>query len=114
MAAAAEFVEALLRAEGWSETDTTRVVLATSEAAANAVEHASGDELTVCCRVVDAVAVVSVVDGGPGPDPSALERATLPSDPLATSGRGLHILRQLSDAASVEDGKLELRFRPRS
>lgn len=114
MAEAAEFVEALLRAEEWSDADTTRVVLATSEAAANAVEHAGGDELTVGCRLGDAVAVVSIVDGGPGPDPAALERATLPSDPMATSGRGLHILRQLSDAASVRDGTLELRFRTRS
>lgn len=113
MAAAADFVEAQFRNGGWAESDVTRAVLATSEAAANAVEHACGGAFTVGYCQSGSEALVSVEDEGEGPDPAALYGSALPPDPLATSGRGLHIIRQLSDDAAVADGRLLMRFRPR-
>lgn len=113
MAAASDFVERHLGPARWTDADVTRVVLATLEAAANAVEHAGGSSITVGCRVSPGEAVVCVSDEGPGPGAAALHVAGLPSDPLATSGRGLHILRQLSDEAEVVGGALVLRFWPR-
>lgn len=116
MATAADFVEALVEAEGWPERDVTRVVLATSEAVANAVEHGGGVQgepsFTLSCTASAGAAEVTVHDGGPGPAPALLRTATLPEEALATGGRGLSIMRQLADEVAVVDGRVRLRFKP--
>ena len=113
MAAAVGFVEAAARRAGWPEAEVSRLALAASEAAANAVEHGPDGAPTfmVGCRLDPDGALVTVSDGGPGPDGAALRTARLPESVFATGGRGLHIMRQLADAVDVEGGEVRLRFR---
>ena len=115
MAAAVGLVEDAARRAGWPEAEVSRLALATSEAAANAVEHGGGEgaapTFTVGCRLDADGATVTVADGGPGPDRAALRSARLPASPFATGGRGLHIMRQLADDVDVEGGAVRLRFR---
>ncbi len=114
MARAVDFVEGEARRVGWAEADRSRLALATAEAAANAVKHGGGAEgaptFTVRCRVDADGAVVTVLDGGPGPAPEAVQTARLPESVFATGGRGLHIMRQLADRVDVEGGAVRLRF----
>ena len=43
----------------------------------------------------------------------AIERASLPVDPLSTGGRGLFLIREMSDSIGMDDGVLEVWVRPR-
>ena len=109
VASAVEFVEAEAARAGWSTVETTRAVLALSEAVGNAVEHGGGD-LRVRCRSSPAALRLEVVDGGSGPSPRQLDRAALPSDTLAQGGRGLYIIKTVSDAVSVAEGTVVMEF----
>lgn len=112
MGTACETVETVVRDAGWPGSDVVRVGLALGEAIGNAVEHASGvGEIVLRYSVRRDALTVTVSDGGPGPSPGQIESASLPSDPLATHGRGLFILRQLADSVAVlDDGSLRLGF----
>lgn len=105
----------LVREAGWDEADVTRVALAMGEAVANAVEHGGGDDVHFDVDADARCLTVRVDDGGPGPDADRLDRATLPDDPLATSGRGLFILQQVTDEVEVEStGALRFVIRARA
>ena len=76
---------------------TADIVLATSEAASNAIEHGAADMqrgVSVVGRVVDDVISVVVRDHG---------RWREPGPPL-NRGRGIKIMRHLMDSVSVEPG----------
>ena len=75
-------------------TDTARLL--TSELVTNAVLHAH-TPMTLAMESTDTGVRVSVSDGSP--IPPALRRHSL----TATTGRGLRLLDQLSDAWSVDD-----------
>jgi anti-sigma regulatory factor (Ser/Thr protein kinase) len=80
------------------------VVLATSEFAANAVEHAAGDGFQVAVAVTDDHVIVHVIDSGSGPSsPLAGPRDR---DLFAESGRGLDLVAAFTDAAGSEDAAL--------
>ena len=88
---------AALRDRGWSEDACRRVVLAASEAVANAVEHGSedGELVEVVYQIGDEDAQVRVLDSG------GAARWTPPTDPptppsTATRGRGLSIISALA------------------
>ena len=99
-----EVADVLVTEAGWVPEDRTRVALAMGEALANAVEHGGGEDdlLRVRLDLDGATLDVCVSDGGDGPDPDRLADAELPSDPLATEGRGLYILRTVADAVRVD------------
>ena len=110
----------LVSQAGWADRDVTRVALAMGEAVANAVEHGAGDTVTVA---LDLGALdpggdeftACIADDGPGPDARRVGEAHLPRDPLATSGRGLFILREIADDIRIDAaGTLCLTLRPRS
>lgn len=82
---------------GVTEECRADILLALAEACANAVTHARpADKYRVAVDIDDARCLIEVVDSGAG-----LTAADLPDgrpDPvLDESGRGLHIIRALSD-----------------
>jgi anti-sigma regulatory factor (Ser/Thr protein kinase) len=80
---------------GCEEDVTADIVLATSEAAANAIEHGASETqrgVSVVGRVVDGVVSIVIRDHGRWRDPG----------PPANRGRGLSIMRQLMDGVTVE------------
>ncbi|MEM1115789.1 MAG: ATP-binding protein [Bacteroidota bacterium] len=109
---AGEHAEATARDAGWSSDDVDRLVLATTEAVGNAVEHGPGQPIRLRIFGGPAELTVEVEDGGEGPRPDRLDAPSLPRDD-ATEGRGLFILRALADTARIHGGTLTLTFRPR-
>nr|WP_281270545.1 ATP-binding protein [Quadrisphaera granulorum] len=73
------------------------VAVVTSELVGNAVRHGSPLDggLIVRWRITDDEVSVEVVDGGTGGAPGH-DVAAYDADPLATSGRGLHIVQTLT------------------
>lgn len=95
-------VRRALRREGWEAESVERVVLAVSEALTNAVEHGSSPGAAVVVEVVAAAgrASVRVIDAGrPGSAPPAALRT--PPSPSSEHGRGLIIMRALSDRLEI-------------
>lgn len=88
---------AALRDHGWGEDASNRVVLAASEAVANAVEHGSqdGELVEIVYQVGDEDTQVRILDSG------GTVRWTPPAEPpttpsTATRGRGLAIINALA------------------
>jgi anti-sigma regulatory factor (Ser/Thr protein kinase) len=94
---------------GVSDEVADDVVLALSEAAANAVLHGSsgGRPIQVLVHVNDDWVEASVLDHGPQP-PSGFP-AESDTDELRAGGRGLWLLRQLVDEVRLERVKLGTR-----
>ena len=114
VALACEAVEAFVGGAGWGPEDVTRVTLATGEAVGNAVEHGRGADVRVRFERDGDRVELCVADDGPGPSARRLARASLPSDVMATGGRGLYILRQLAERVAVDaEGGVCLGFAPR-
>lgn len=108
VSAAVLAAEGAARAAGVGEETLMRISLAVSEAVANAIEHGNEAVPTRAVQVrieADADRVrIEVEDEGIGMDGRALESAALPEDPLDVGGRGLYLIRELADAATVADG----------
>ena len=86
-----------LRRAGLSEDAAYDVLVATSEAAANAVEHAYGPEdalFEVRAEAEESEVVVSVIDNGSWRSPRGEHR-----------GRGLEVMRELMDQIDVVPGE---------
>jgi serine/threonine-protein kinase RsbW len=92
---ARRILAATLDTLGVTEECCADILLALAEACANAVAHAQpADSYQITIRIDDQRCLIEVVDSGHGVDP-----AKLPGDlpMLAEAGRGLHIIRALSD-----------------
>lgn len=80
------------------------ILLAASEAAANACRHgrrAGGrSEIRVRCKLERKQVTIEVADEGEGFDSSKIEAPDLP-DRFASGGRGLYLMRELSDAVDI-------------
>jgi anti-sigma regulatory factor (Ser/Thr protein kinase) len=97
-----EAVTGYARACGLSEFATADLVLVAHELATNVVRHGGGEGQmrlwaagsTACCQVSD---------NGPGlPDPTEAGRTAVPA--TAPTGRGLWLIRQLTDEMSIDSG----------
>ncbi len=91
-----------LEQHGWADDCASRVVLATSEATANAVEHGSvpGELVEVVYRVDEERASVRVLDSGHGHGWEPPDAHTLPED-HRDRGRGLVMMERLADCMEV-------------
>ena len=93
---------AALAGERWSPDASSRVLIASTEAMANAVEHGSapGADVDVSFTVTDETAWVRVLDSGcPGCD-APLDAPTAPPV-TSTGGRGRLLMRALADQMRV-------------
>jgi len=91
-----------LQQRGWEHDPASRVVLAASEATANAVEHGSapGEFVEVVYRVDGEHATVRVLDCGHGDGWQPPAAPQLPHD-ASDRGRGLVMMQQLADHMEV-------------
>lgn len=84
---------------------TYDILLATDEAAANAVAHgqsAGGNGLVrLRCSTEGASVVVAISDEGPGFDPTEVSMHELPSW-TSPGGRGLYLVQELMDEVEIE------------
>ncbi|MEM1056722.1 MAG: ATP-binding protein [Bacteroidota bacterium] len=117
VSSAVEATEVAARRAGLSHTVQVRVSLAVAEAVSNAVEHgSSGDDsgnVHVAIEVERGQLIVEVCDEGSGVDAQAMEMAALPEDPFQTHGRGLYLIRVLTDQWHVDGSCLRMAFRER-
>ncbi|MFA1541364.1 ATP-binding protein [Actinomadura monticuli] len=87
-----------LRGIGVSEDCVDDVLVATSEACTNVVQHAratGGYEVTG--HVDDGMCLLKIMDSGRGPRPAPADRGV-----LSESGRGLKIMRALVDDLDID------------
>jgi anti-sigma regulatory factor (Ser/Thr protein kinase) len=117
VATAARFVEAAAAEAALPPALAERLLLAAGEAVSNAIEHGNGEDPARLVRLEWAAlpdgGVLSVQDEGPGLTREQVLTAELPADPYQTGGRGLFLIRTLSDDVEVEGARLRLVFRLR-
>ena len=103
---ASAFVLEAAEAYGLSEDITQQMLLVIGEAVANAAGHGNEfdpeKEVVVEVGVQEAEVRLCVQDQGGGIPQDRLEHATLPDDLLQTSGRGLYIMKSLTDRIWIE------------
>lgn len=95
-------IVALLIREGWDAESASRILLASSEAISNAIDHGSPADgaVHIAFMVCEEHADLTVRDEGrPGTELPAVP--TEPPAPESTSGRGLLILGRLSQELEV-------------
>ena len=99
--AVAEIVEACERLAFAGSRATLNLRVALGEALANAILYGNGEDSDKVVRLDAELragsAVVTVVDEGPGFDPSAVLDPTRPENRDRSHGRGLFLLRALAD-----------------
>lgn len=83
---------------------SSEILLSVSEAAANANKYGirpeGRSEIRVYCALEGPSVVITVVDDGPGFDPSGVDAASLP-DRYASGGRGLFLMKELMDEVEI-------------
>lgn len=116
---AVRFAEAAASEAAFPDEVADRMSLAVGEAVANSVEHGNGADATrevkLEWRKKDSGGWMSVEDEGPGLTLDRLQNATLPENALQAGGRGLYIIKELTDGVRLEaEGRrLMLWFAPR-
>lgn len=102
----------------WDDEMRDRVVLVAGEALSNAIEHGyESPEQTLRVEVLQAEHELELViqEATPGVHQDQVEASMLPEDPLATSGRGLFLIRTLADVVEPHgDHGYRYTFRSRS
>ncbi len=110
------FMESLAKEKGWSEDLTDRILLASSEAATNAMDHGNGfdplKDVVIEVHVNESRVLITVEDEGIGFTRSTVADPMAEENLLHDNGRGLFIIEQLADAVEYELGgrKVCLRF----
>ena len=91
------------------------IELAASELVSNAIEHGAGPDFRVAVAIDDSSVVIEVTSGYVGNSLPQLAQWDPPSA-AAISGRGLHLVRTVSDEVWTEIGEATLlvgcRFKP--
>ncbi|MDX1438685.1 MAG: ATP-binding protein [Rubricoccaceae bacterium] len=117
---AVQFAEKVAEASSFPEEVGDRMVLSIGEAVANSIRHGNNSDsekkITLTWSPEPGGGWLGVEDEGAGISEEQIRRAVLPEDAYQTGGRGLFIIRELSDGFRVEDGgnRLLLWFEPRT
>ena len=103
LAAVRNRLAAALTAERWSDDAAIRVMTASTEALANAVEHGSGPgaRVEMAFRVTCRAASVRVTDGGRPGRPAELDDEPEAPSEASTNGRGRLLMRALADEVRI-------------
>ncbi len=95
-----ETLTAYLAANGVDDATSRMIVLCADEALINAVAHAAGSPVGVFADLRDNHFTLEVSDGGPGFDPSQIDRVAEP-DLMSEHGRGLFLISSLMDDLEI-------------
>ena len=97
IAVARAAIQDALTASGWGQSETHRVVLVTSEAVANAVEHGSqpGELVEIVFHVTADEAKVRILDSG-GSVPWVGPQSVNPPSTTSVRGRGVALIKALA------------------
>ena len=108
------FVEDLQSKSSLNDEESSTLMLLLSEAVTNAIEHGNlNDEaknVDVQILIDDKKITTTVTDEGEGFDPSTLKDPLKEENLLATGGRGIFLIRELSDEIEFEDDGRTIRF----
>jgi anti-sigma regulatory factor (Ser/Thr protein kinase) len=98
-----DHLAAALAAERWGDDDAIRVMSASTEALANAVEHGSGPgaRVEMAFKVSRRAAAVRVTDAGRPGRPADLDDPPQAPPEASTHGRGRLLMRALADEVRV-------------
>jgi serine/threonine-protein kinase RsbW len=99
-------LDASLRGLGVGSEVRADIALALGEACANVIQHAAaGMEYEVRARMDGARCIVEVIDGGTadGAAVEGVEWESLQVQPLAEHGRGLQLMRALTEELHIAD-----------
>ncbi len=104
---AEEIVADITRRINLSEEVYGNILLSLSEAINNAIIHgnklAKNKKVTVSYKITDESIEVRVCDEGSGFDPDSIPDPTLPENLEKETGRGIFIIRSLSDKVEFEN-----------
>jgi anti-sigma regulatory factor (Ser/Thr protein kinase) len=100
---ARDHLAAALSAERWGDDDAIRVMTASTEALANALEHGSGPgaRVEMAFTVSRRAASVRVTDAGRAGRPADLEDEPEAPPEASTHGRGRLLMRALADEVRI-------------
>ncbi|PWN07732.1 ATP-binding protein [Rhodohalobacter mucosus] len=109
-----DFVNDLQSRSSLNEDETSTLMLLLSEAVTNAIEHGNQndeDKNVDVSILIDKDAITSIVsDEGEGFDPSAVKDPLKEENLLDVGGRGIFLIRELSDTFEFEDEGRTVRF----
>lgn len=97
------FVTAIARQAGLSESDVYMVQLATDEACTNIIEYAyddiNGGEIDISCNIVDDDLIIEIRDWGKSFDPSGVPepRVDAKLSKRRIGGLGMYLMRKAMD-----------------
>ena len=106
---AAGYLSKMARGHGFPESVwAERLPLVVDEALSNAMRHGHGldpaREVKVEAVLEEGALVIRVEDGGPGFDPDSLPDPSEEAGRLRSNGRGVFLIRKLSDEAEFLEG----------
>ena len=109
-----DFVTDLQSKSSLTEDESSTLMLLLSEAVTNAIEHGNqndeGKNVKVHIDINDKSITSVVSDEGEGFDPSTLKDPLKEENLLDVGGRGIFLIRELSDSFDFEDGGRTVRF----
>lgn len=103
-----QFIEEIRDYLGFKDDVYGNVMIAVTEAVNNSIRHGNrGDDSKVvrisCASLNPYRIMMSIQDEGNGFDPEALPDPTSPENVMLESGRGVFLMRQLSDEIKFHD-----------
>jgi serine/threonine-protein kinase RsbW len=117
LAKAEEILEAINNNLTLSEENYGNILLSLSEAINNAIVHGNKMDknkfVTVSYRILPDTIEISVEDQGQGFDPNSIPDPTAPENIERETGRGIFIIKNLSDEVIFEKNgrKITMKFR---
>ena len=99
----------LLKQMSFTQEDGERLWLAIQEGLANAMRHGNKLDKSKSVKVVFTPSIASleirIEDQGTGFDPDSIPNPNLPENLLKSSGRGVHLMKQVMDSVVMERHK---------
>lgn len=110
-----DFVSSLQSKASLTEDETSTLMLLVSEAVTNAIEHGNkldpSKDVDIEISIADKEISTIVKDQGPGFDPEETDDPLQEENLLNARGRGVFLLKELSDDITYSDGGRTVKFR---